>query len=446
MKKQIALIVTTIILFCFVACQTNAPTENGTLDIGSGVMLHQSEAAFEEGTTVSAEILTQGAIFERAQSAVQAETEKFTVFEITAVKDNVSVQPKASLTVDFPIPNGYSENLTVYYVAENGNKEALATTVNMYKKVASAKLSHFSTYVLVDLEDQPVTSHTHSFGEWESNSDSHWKECSCGQKENSASHTFGDWTVTKEATEIAEGSRFRTCSVCNYEETEVIPTLSHTHSFGEWESNSDSHWKECSCGQKENSASHTFGGWTVTREATETAEGSKYRTCSVCSYINTEVIPKLAHTHSFGSWKNNSSIHWKECSCGQKENSASHTFGDWTVTKEATTSATGSKYRTCSVCKYKETEVIPVISHTHTFNRTSAGLKKGTCDVCGVAMPIYNLGEEIYDRPGENLWLVVNDNGSYDWYYEADSQVVVEDYCNAEFANNYSSYRYPVMD
>lgn len=87
-----------------------------------------------------------------------------------------------------------------------------------------------------------------------------------------------------------------------------------------------------------------------------------------------------------------------------------------------------------------------MVSHTHTFSRTSTGLKKGKCDICGKTMPVYNLGSEIYDRPGENLWLVVNENGSYDWYYEADVNATVEDYCNAEFANNYASYRYPIME
>ena len=212
-------------------------------------------------------------------------------------------------------------------------------------------------------------------------------------------------------------------------------------------SDSDSHWKECGCGQKDTATSHNFGDWMVTKEATATAEGSKSRTCVECGYQETATIPMVTpHNHTFGGWKSNATSHWKECSCGQKDSNASHSFGDWTVTKEASTSAEGSRYRTCSVCSYKQTETIPVVSHTHTFSRTSAGLKKGKCDICGKAMPIYNLGGEIYDKPGENLWLVVNENGSYDWYYEADVNATVEDYCNAEFANNYASYRYPVMD
>lgn len=36
------------------------------------------------------------------------------------------------------------------------------------------------------------------------------------------SHTFGDWTVTKEATDTADGSRERKCTVCGYVQSEKI--------------------------------------------------------------------------------------------------------------------------------------------------------------------------------------------------------------------------------
>ena len=40
---------------------------------------------------------------------------------------------------------------------------------------------------------------------------------------------------------------------------------------------------------------------------------------------------------------------------------AGHSFGDWTVTKEPTTTEAGSKTRECSVCHIEETEAIPVL-------------------------------------------------------------------------------------
>jgi hypothetical protein len=41
-------------------------------------------------------------------------------------------------------------------------------------------------------------------------------------------HSYGDWTVTEAATELAPGSRDRICAVCGHSESEVIRKLSPT--------------------------------------------------------------------------------------------------------------------------------------------------------------------------------------------------------------------------
>ena len=47
-------------------------------------------------------------------------------------------------------------------------------------------------------------------------------ECTCCERSEEGSHTFGDWTVTKEATDTADGSRERKCTVCGYVQSEKI--------------------------------------------------------------------------------------------------------------------------------------------------------------------------------------------------------------------------------
>ena len=74
---------------------------------------------------------------------------------------------------------------------------------------------------------------------------------------------------------------------------------------------------------------HTFGEWTTTKEATEEAAGSKKRTCTVCGYTATEVIEKLAHTHTFASeWTKDESNHWHASTCGHDvtDSKAEHSF------------------------------------------------------------------------------------------------------------------------
>ena len=51
----------------------------------------------------------------------------------------------------------------------------------------------------------------------------HWDECDCGDIQNKEAHTYGDWKVTKEATQTAKGEKEHTCTVCGYTEKTEIP-------------------------------------------------------------------------------------------------------------------------------------------------------------------------------------------------------------------------------
>ena len=135
--------------------------------------------------------------------------------------------------------------------------------------------------------------HTHIYSEeWSSDENNHWHACECGAKADTAAHTYGEWSVTKEATETETGSKERTCTVCDYMQTETIPVIEHEHSYSEeWSSDENNHWHACECGAKADTAAHTYGEWSVTKEATETETGSKERTCTVCAYVQTEAIP-----------------------------------------------------------------------------------------------------------------------------------------------------------
>ena len=72
------------------------------------------------------------------------------------------------------------------------------------------------------------------------------------------------------------------------------------------------------------------------------------------------------HKHSYTGPYKNDTEHWWQCSCGAKTKIAAHTFGDWTITKGASTTETGTKTRRCSGCGYEQTAVIPVLTFTHT--------------------------------------------------------------------------------
>ena len=216
----------------------------------------------------------------------------------------------------------------------------------------------------VQTETIPMLEHEHSYGDWQKDETQHWKECRCGEKTEVGNHTFGDWTITKEPTTTETGSRERTCSVCKYKQTETLPVHTHDVHDEAWKYDDTDHWQECSCGERLNVANHIYGDWRETKPATETEAGSRERDCTVCDYVQTETIPMLEHEHSYGDWQKDETQHWKECRCGEKTEVGNHTFGDWTITKEPTTTETGSRERTCSICKYTQEETIPVHEHS----------------------------------------------------------------------------------
>ena len=212
----------------------------------------------------------------------------------------------------------------------------------------------------------PEPAHEHEFSDsWTKDGTYHWHAATCGHDvtDSKVEHSFGDWTVTKEATEEAEGSRERSCTVCGYTATEAIAKLAHTHKFAEsWSKDATYHWYAATCEhttEVSGKAAHIFGNWTTTKAATEEAEGTKERSCTVCGYTATEAIAKLAHTHKFAKeWTKDETYHWYASTCGhttEVSGKAEHSFGEYVSNNDATTEADGTKTRECSVCGYKDT-------------------------------------------------------------------------------------------
>ena len=70
--------------------------------------------------------------------------------------------------------------------------------------------------------------------------------------------------------------------------------------------------------------------------------------------VKTMIPTAASHTHSYGTaWKCDGTNHWHECACGDKADTAAHTF-KWVTDKEATATEKGSKHEECTVCGYKK--------------------------------------------------------------------------------------------
>ncbi len=219
-----------------------------------------------------------------------------------------------------------------------------------------------------------VKPHEHHWAAtYETNATYHWKVCdAAGCSDPAATNARGEHT-------FADGAD--TCSVCGFAKDEYKPS-GHVWASA-WTTNATDpthHWHECE-------AEHKDGDQTTTCSVTDNALKDGYgehiydqadadgnaNTVCVCGAVK-------PHEHKWAAaWESDETQHWHECEnpgCDIQENAkAAHTFGDWTVTKEASATEAGSKERTCSVCSYKETVTIPATgsgddpapAHTATF-------------------------------------------------------------------------------
>ena len=275
------------------------------------------------------------------------------------------------------------------YVIFYGDKLALGRASVTIQYNDGSGGSNIKTYQAITVKPY-VGPHTHTYGgPWYADAKSHWHQCTdsacpdpSGSTKDLASHTFV-WKVDKAATETQTGLKHEECTVCSYKRSEntVIDKLpaTHSHSYGtEWKYDDTNHWHECECGDKADVAAHSASEWIVDTAATETAEGAKHKECTVCkNVLETATIPATgsSHTHSYGTdWKYDDTNHWHECECGDKADTAAHSF-QWVIDKAATKEATGIKHEECTVCGAKRSEntVIDKLPDSGNTGNTGSG-------------------------------------------------------------------------
>ena len=180
-----------------------------------------------------------------------------------------------------------------------------------------------------------------------------------------AGKVFDKWVVLEGNVTLADATKATTTFTMPGNDVKIEATYkdappSHTHSYGtEWKYDDTNHWHECECGDKADIAAHSASEWIVDTAATETADGAKHKECTVCKKVlETAPIPATGstHTHSYGTeWKYDGTNHWHECECGDKADTAAHSF-QWVIDKAATKETTGIKHEECTVCGAKRSE------------------------------------------------------------------------------------------
>lgn len=130
-----------------------------------------------------------------------------------------------------------------------------------------------------------------------------------------AGKVFDKWVVLEGNVTLADDTKATTTFTMPGNDVKLEATYkdappSHTHSYGtEWKYDGTDHWHECECGDKTDTAAHSFQ-WVIDKAATKEATGIKHEECTVCGAKRSEntVIDKLpdgGNTGNTGSSDNN---------------------------------------------------------------------------------------------------------------------------------------------
>ena len=187
-----------------------------------------------------------------------------------------------------------------------------------------------------------------------------------------AAHQFTAETVAESylasaATCTEAAVYYKSCAACGAKGTETFTYGDPLdHEWGDWTSNGDgTHTRICS-----RDATHTETGDCTGGEATCMEEAQ----CELCGGKYGETDPDNHADGCYPEWTISKTQHQQKYTlCGQVlVAQEEHTFGDWNVTKKATTKRKGEKERTCEVCEYQEIKTIPVKSGKDSDKTTKA--------------------------------------------------------------------------
>lgn len=281
------------------------------------------------------------------------------------------------------------------------------------------------------------------FGEWTTDTDQHWKECSiCKGKNDPVAHTYDQESVkdvykASDANCVSPALYYKSC-VCGakgagtFESGDKDPDK-HSGALGDWQSDENNHWQEYTCCHvPADKAPHNWDTGVIKKQPICTTAGEKTFTCTVCSATRTETVSATGHSWS-KEWKSDTTHHWHDCenaNCDVTENSAKdgyaehsggaanctqqavcticgtaygdldangHDWGAWAVTTPATTSAAGVETRVCKRnASHTETRAIPKLTPAPSSGGSSSGSSGGSSSAPAITVPVSGSGDTVH--------------------------------------------------
>ena len=327
--------------------------------------------------------------------------------ELAAIRLHVT-PPETSLMDPFDYiltPDGddaedYEEFVQYIYLTFADSKESTCTEAGYEDAVAIEK--NGETVILVEgtplelaahtpgepVKENDVPSTCYAYGSY----DMVTRCTACGEPIGSvhydydtlAPHDFTDWAEDYAPTCTEKGQDSRTCrnEGCGLTETRDVDPLTHNYvGVVTAPTCTERGYTTYTCTRCPASyvddyvmaTGHTYGAWTTVTAATCHSEGLATRTCA-CGDVQEKVLDIDANNHD-GETELRGAVAATCTSagytgdtyclgCDQIKTAGSaipggHSWGEWTVTREATASEAGEKTRECAVCHQVETQTIP---------------------------------------------------------------------------------------
>lgn len=233
-------------------------------------------------------------------------------------------------------------------------------------------------------------------------------ECECGDYYlvdiHATGHKAGDWTVIREATETAKGTRLKKCIYCDEiivseqtewreDEEDENKEDNHTHKYtAAVESEATctvagirKHTCDCGSYYKEYipAIGHLANEWEIIKPATTTSTGIRQRVCNVCqTLIDSSSIPKIDPSTLPSVSPSPSKTPTPTPSSSATPTPHSHTYQEH-VYQPATCTESGVKTYSCSCgSEYYEAIDRDPNNHSYVVTETSAGKSQYVCKRC----------------------------------------------------------------
>lgn len=179
-----------------------------------------------------------------------------------------------------------------------------------------------------------------------------------------AGHTYGAWTISSEPTETAAGVATRVCS-CGDEQTHPVAKLTDTSVWTVSVNQESSHTQGGvkvytsvygTVVKTSSQGAHTFGGWEITTDPTETETGVAKRYCS-CGFFEQVTLPVLTNAEVWTKGETTATHYQPGTTTYTSEYGTvtivtevqQHVFGPWVANGD------GKHTHTCD-CGYSETK------------------------------------------------------------------------------------------